>query len=113
MADTITIRMTAGERAAVEAAAGLAGLTVSEFCRRHRRRWDGGRVVKCEKSQIITPRARRDEYLCLSGVAPAADLMEWREALVRDARGIQARFRPLPETGLEEGVDYIVEEGRA
>lgn len=110
MADTITIRMTGDERSAVEAAAGLAGLTVSEFCRRHRRRWDRGGVIKCKNTQIITPQAPRNEYLCLSGLAPAADLMEWREALVRDARVILERHAGWPRTTLVEGVDYLVEE---
>lgn len=108
MTDTISIRLTIQDREAVEAAAALAGVTVSEFCRRHRRRWEAGKIVTmCENMQNVTA-GPMDAMLRVSGIAPADDLMEWRAALVRDARRILARHRP-PQVAEVEGVDYIVE----
>lgn len=107
--DSITVRMTSAEYSALDWAATLGGLSVSEFARRHRRQWEAGRVTPCAKTQNVTPDGPRDVFARLSGLRPVPDLDAWREALVRDARAIVARHRP-PQVAEREGVDYLVEE---
>ena len=112
MTPTISIRITPQALEDIAAAADLAGLSVSEFARRHRRWWlahEEGRVKTAQNPQIVTAEeGPLTAWLRLAGMDPSDDIAEWRWALVRDARRILARHRP-PQVAEVEGVDYIVE----
>jgi len=109
MTPTISIRITPQALEDIAAAADLAGLSVSEFARRHRSWWLAQAVTTAQNPQIVTAEeGPLTAWLRLAGVDPADDIAEWRWALVRDAREILRRHSP-PRFREVEGQDYIVE----
>lgn len=112
MIPTISIRITPQALEDVAAAADLAGLSVSEFARRHRRWWlahVADAVTTAQNQQIVTAEEGPiTAWLRLAGMEPADDIAEWRWALVASAREILRRHSP-PRFREVEGQDYIVE----